>query len=230
MEKEIDTDLDNLNLRIHRAESWLRRGEAETDADAKYIFLWIAFNAAYGVSGKDKKDKEVRENYLRTLVPLDKKHKIYGLLATKLLSPVLDIMKNVYLFDVFWDNLTDPPFDWNNWTGKGEFEGDYVFVEGRLPDPPATGSPKVPIRVEPIDTKEVLSLLLRLFRRLNVLRNQLMHGSATQDGSLNRRQVDAGANVLGPLVRVFLDIMVANPKEGWGPPRYPVRNDIREDR
>lgn len=134
MESEIDTDLDNLNLRLHRAESWLRRGEEETDADAKYIFLWIAFNAAYGVSGKDKKDKEV------------------------------------------------------------------------------------------------LSLLLRLFRRLNVLRNQLMHGSATQDGSLNRRQVDAGANVLGPLVRVFLDIMVANPKEGWGPPRYPVRNDIREDR
>ena len=38
----------NLNLRVHRALSWLDRAEeAEGDQYAQFIFLWIAFNAAY---------------------------------------------------------------------------------------------------------------------------------------------------------------------------------------
>ena len=37
-----------LSLRVHRALSWLDRAEKETeDIDAKFIFLWVAFNAAY---------------------------------------------------------------------------------------------------------------------------------------------------------------------------------------
>lgn len=36
-----------LALRIHRALSWLYRAEQAEDADGKFIFLWIAFNAAY---------------------------------------------------------------------------------------------------------------------------------------------------------------------------------------
>lgn len=40
----------NLNIRVHRALSWLKRAEmaeAENDDDGRYIFLWIAFNAAH---------------------------------------------------------------------------------------------------------------------------------------------------------------------------------------
>ena len=37
----------NLTLRIHRALSWLHRAEQSEDMDGKFIFLWIAFNAAY---------------------------------------------------------------------------------------------------------------------------------------------------------------------------------------
>ena len=37
-----------LALRTHRALSWLQRAEQEVeDGDARFIFLWIAFNAAY---------------------------------------------------------------------------------------------------------------------------------------------------------------------------------------
>ena len=38
---------DNLGLRVHRALSWLNRAEQEADPDSRFIFLWIAFNAAY---------------------------------------------------------------------------------------------------------------------------------------------------------------------------------------
>ena len=38
----------NTRIRIHRAISWLKRAEGEPkDQDARFIFLWIAFNSAY---------------------------------------------------------------------------------------------------------------------------------------------------------------------------------------
>ena len=39
---------DALQLRIHRALSWIGRAEREADDDdAAFIFYWIAFNAVY---------------------------------------------------------------------------------------------------------------------------------------------------------------------------------------
>jgi len=36
------------SLRLHRAISWLKRSEQETnDPDARFIFQWVALNAAY---------------------------------------------------------------------------------------------------------------------------------------------------------------------------------------
>lgn len=42
-----DTQPEGLRLREHRALSWLRRIEQAEDADGRFLFLWIAFNATY---------------------------------------------------------------------------------------------------------------------------------------------------------------------------------------
>ena len=57
---------------------------------------------------------------------------------------------------------------------------------------------------------------------LDVLRNQLVHGGATWNSSINRAQVKDGAAVLGWLLPVFIDIMLDNPDQDWGKPYYPV--------
>ena len=36
-----------LRLRVYRALSWLEKSEQVSDEDSCFIFLWIAFNAAY---------------------------------------------------------------------------------------------------------------------------------------------------------------------------------------
>ena len=69
----------------------------------------------------------------------------------------------------------------------------------------------------------------RIFERLSTLRNQLMHGCATQAGGLNRRQVDDGAEILERLVPLFVNIVVDHPEVDWGEISFPVRDDIRED-
>lgn len=45
--QERDSQPVNLSLRLHRALSWLNRAEQVEDDDGRFIFLWIAFNAAY---------------------------------------------------------------------------------------------------------------------------------------------------------------------------------------
>ncbi|EQB4026034.1 hypothetical protein ACYJKZ_006435, partial [Pseudomonas aeruginosa] len=45
--QERDQQHPNLSLRLHRALSWLNRAEQAEDTDGRFIFLWIAFNAAY---------------------------------------------------------------------------------------------------------------------------------------------------------------------------------------
>jgi hypothetical protein len=48
---------ESLGLRVHRALSWLNRAEQEPDDhDARFIFLWIAFNAAYAQEFPNRRD------------------------------------------------------------------------------------------------------------------------------------------------------------------------------
>lgn len=70
-------------------------------------------------------------------------------------------------------------------------------------------------------------LLANVFNRLFVLRNQLMHGSATESGFMNSRQVECGARILEVLVPTFLDIMLDNPHENWGTVPYAVSEENR---
>ena len=70
-----------------------------------------------------------------------------------------------------------------------------------------------------MDSRKVLMIILE---RLYVLRNQLMHGNATWNSSVNREQVRDGANILGQLVPAMISIMLDCGTELWGDPRYPV--------
>ncbi|MCA2008623.1 hypothetical protein [Tritonibacter mobilis] len=63
-----------------------------------------------------------------------------------------------------------------------------------------------------------------LFDRLYVLRNQLIHGGATWNSSVNRDQLRDGVAILSVLMPVMIDIMMDNANEEWGKPFYPVVN------
>jgi hypothetical protein len=65
-------------------------------------------------------------------------------------------------------------------------------------------------------------ILSTLFDRLYVLRNQLVHGGATWNSSVNRAQVGDGARIMAFLVPLFIDLMMDNPEFAWGAPYYPV--------
>ena len=74
--------------RIRRAFSWLERSEKARSNEGKFIFLWIAFNAAYGGEPTIMDDPPLPENrlirnFLREIQKRDEHDKIGAILLEK---------------------------------------------------------------------------------------------------------------------------------------------------
>ena len=68
-------------------------------------------------------------------------------------------------------------------------------------------------------------MLYEVFVRLYTLRNQLMHGGATWNSSVNRSQVRDGRALLARVLPVMLGVMMDHPARFDGKPFYPVVSD-----
>ena len=163
--------------------------------------------------GSDPKEWELQKRYFEKMTALNSR-RIHRSITEKLWNPIMRLMNNEYVYLGFWDSLTEEEFDWSRWDGKQQFDDERREIVKKL------GIARID------NTRHVLG---RVFSRLTVLRNQLIHGCATQEGSLNRRQINDGAEILEVLVPLFVGIMAEHPEDDWGKISFPVRNDIRED-
>ena len=203
-ERERDGYPPNLSLRIRRALSWLDRAEqCHDDDDARFIFLWIGFNAAYGNNADviaKAKESTVLRGFVRHLVKLDEENIFYNLIWKEYPGSVRLILDNQYIYKPFWDSHSGQP-DKSNW--RSWFNADkrrLAHAMGRQ------------------DTGTILTILLA---RLYTLRNQLVHGGATWNGEVNRDQLRDGVALLGQLVPQIIKTLMDHPDEDWGAPYYP---------
>lgn len=189
-------------LRIHRAISWIGRAERESeDRAAAFLFLWIAFNSAYGGERNSFGERDAFETFFHRLQRLDGDGKLYGIVWSRFPGPIRLFLENRYVFAPFWrfhHGETDA-FDWEE-----------RFRKSRRRFNEALAS---------TDTVTILSML---FDRLYVLRNQLMHGGSTWNSETNRDQLRDGAAILSSIVPVMVDLMMDAPEGDWGTPMYPV--------
>ena len=197
---------ETMGLRVHRAISWIGRAEAcGEDDDARFLFLWIAFNAAYAdereLQAIAPGERAAFLDFFSKLVALDREKRVYEALWQKFTGPIRLLMGNRFVFSPFWQhhNGIDGYEDWETRFNAAARSFSHAFQAG--------------------DTARVLSLV---FDRLYVLRNQVIHGGATWNSSVNRAQVHDGAAILAFLLPVFVDLMMDNPGQYWGKPFYPV--------
>lgn len=202
--QERDGHPTNLALRVHRALSWLKRAEKADDADGRFIFLWIAFNAAYATDIDPQyrlNEQEAFKAFLGKLCELDNKKQLGRLVWQNYPQAIRVLLDNPYVFQSYWDyqrgQITEA-----QWKER--------FDAGKHRAAKALGSN---------DTAAVLGIV---FNRLYTLRNQLMHGGATWNSSINRDQMRDCVKVLGDLVPVTISIMLDSPDTLWGDAVYPV--------
>lgn len=195
----------NLVLRTHRALSWLDRAEkADEDLDAKFIFLWISFNACYAVD-IDQQYRELEKvqfnHFFEKIVNLDSEQLIYKQLWQTFSTTIRILLDNPFVFQPFWDfhNGRISESEWTERFKNAKAKAGYALANQ--------------------DAVEVLSVL---FNRLYTLRNQLMHGGATWNSGANRDQVRDGTKLLGTLVPIIIHIMMNHPETLWGDAHYPV--------
>lgn len=197
---------ETMGLRVHRAISWIGRAEASgEDDDVRFIFLWIAFNAAYADEREFQTiapgERATFVDYFGRLVALDDKKRIYKALWQRFSGPVRLLMENRFVFNPFWQhhNGIEGFEEWEHRLKASQRTFAQAFEGG--------------------DTVRVLSFV---FDRLYVLRNQIVHGGSTWKSTVNRAQVRDGAAILKFLMPVFVDLMMDSPGQDWGNPFYPV--------
>ncbi len=195
----------NLSLRLHRALSWLNRAEQlEDDADTQFILLWIAFNAAYATEIDERyrlsEQAHFRE-FVGKLVALDTKKRFQALVWNEFSGSIRVLLDNPYVFYDFWSHH------------RGEIEAAEWL---RRFDAAKKAAHQALSRM---DTETVLVIALS---RIYVLRNQMMHGGATWNSSVNRDQVRDCGRLLAKLVPLILEVMLDNPGTLWGDACFPV--------
>ncbi len=195
----------NLSLRVHRALSWLDRAEQlADDPDGSFILLWIAFNAAYATEIDERfrlSEQETFRAFLAKLVELDRPGRIAALVWTEFPKSIRVLLDNRFVFQDFWNfqNGSLPEEEW-----KRRFAAAKKAAKSAL---------------AAHDTVTVLAVVLS---RIYTLRNQLIHGGATWNSSINREQMRDCVSLMGKLVPLVIEIMMDNPGTLWGDACYPV--------
>ena len=207
---ERDNQPETTSLRIHRALSWLKCAEQCEDADGKFIFLWIAFNAAYAESfdfGQDiatRTQKELFGQFIERLVEHDSERLLTDAVWNEFSNSIRVLLNNEYLFAPFWEQQG---------VGQGGVDAQVWQKRFTIENQAAQKALK---------RGNTVKLLDIVFTRLYLLRNQLIHGGATWNSSVNRSQVEDGARIMQKLTPLIIQLMMDNPDAEWGAPAYPV--------
>lgn len=194
---------ETVSIRVHRALSWLKAAEESSPEDAKYIFLWIAFNAVYAQEfshGEDPSEAETFRHFLQRLIAIDRNDCFYDIIWANYSGKIRLFIDNPYVSHYFWDfqggRLSEA--EW-----KRRFDGSKRAAQIAL------------------TSKDTVTFAGILFDRLYMLRNQLIHGGATWNSKVNRPQVRDGSRILEQIVPAIIHLVMETPVEEWGRPCFP---------
>ena len=190
-------------VRVHRALSWLKRALREHgDDDARFIFLWIAFNAAYAHEfGGDTDERNLLQAFFTRLVEADTESHLQSTLFDRYSGPVRTLIDNCYVFAPFWRALRDHD-------ASGSWEETFARSKQAA--------------MKSLLDKDTVRLLCIVFDRLYILRCQLVHGGSTWNSEVNRAQLRDGVRLMESLLPTMLDLMIRNPGLELGAIAFPV--------
>lgn len=209
-----DTWPQDLNLRVHRALSWLQRAElAGDDLDIRFVCLWIGFNAAYAsaeLKEEGHTEKSVFRHFLHALLRLDTEGRIAALLWQQFPQAIRVLLDNPYVYQPFWD-------------ARQQAEG---LSAERIDErwQPAFENEKWKV-ADALARNDTLTILATVLSRLYTLRNQLLHGGATWNSQVNRDQLRDGVRILGSILPTVVELLMDHPEASWSAPMYPVMKE-----
>lgn len=193
---------ETLTIRIHRAISWVKSAEKQDgNLDMKFLSLWIALNACYGVdfNGISSKPERAKLRDFTSSLVLYDRSRLYNLFWEKFSGPVRVLIENKFIYEKFWE-----------------------FNRGEIDDYLTPFNKSITTAHNCLSKENIEGLLEIVLERLYTLRNSIVHGGATYNSKLNRTQLRDASNIMQLLVPIIIDIMMENSEHNWGDIAYPV--------
>jgi len=146
-------------------------------------------------------EQETFKGFLEKLCELDEHRQIEQLVWQEFSGSIRILLDTPFVLQGFWDFHSGKISEtlWKERLAQGKKMASQALASSNTPQ-----------------------LLGVVFNRLYTLRNQLMHGGATWNSSVNRKQLKDCANLLGKLIPVIIALMMAHPQTLWGDACYPV--------
>lgn len=195
----------SLSDRIRRALSWMKRAASvsQEDRPPRFVDLWIALNALYGrrYYGKESSRNEYKDfrEFISLVTAFNEGRDVLGVWMGKrhVQGRVRHLVENQYLYVEFWEENI-PGY-------KEELRDQSERLESALRN----------------TTAKVFCACM--FDRLIVLRNQIIHGSASADTRRNKDALVPGILVLEELLPVLVKLLIEHGRgRPWPDIPYPA--------
>lgn len=183
-----------VDLRLNRARSWLRKSRkagssTPPDLDAQFIFLWIAFNALYG--NRRRRDNVPTPHVGRTASEIGDFTRFLKTIEHVSGGKIAAILNRSPIATQAGRVLDNPFLDINCWE-RWEAEG-IRDRQQRLTTPRKSYGDH--------------SRTVPAFRQIYTLRNQLLHGAASDAGQRNRESLKHAIPVLDAVVDALIPLV-----------------------
>jgi len=200
----------SLQDRIRRSLSWLARADRvpEEDKPPRFVDLWIGLNALYGcppyrkeyarTSQKTNYEKEQFESFMEKLIQLHSAKETLCRLMKKrhIENHTCNLIQEKHLWNECWDR------NFAVYEDKCRVEINKIQRALRHDD--------------------AVTFFTCLFGRLQVLRNQIFHGSSSATTRRSRGTLYPAILLLEEILPEFIQLMMhEGPETGWPPIPYP---------
>ena len=207
--------------RAARMNVWIDLARKTSDDDdcahVRFVFYWIAYEAAYkvddsGPSSSRASEAQQRRSFHRNIAGYDRGRLRETLCRHR--ERVAKVLELRQAHPSFWQK-----WDEDGWVERAE-DWERIFRE-------RTDKAKKTLRGAIEDwhlggaNKRTANSLNDLFDNLAIVRHQIVHGASAGSHSRGRTQVRLGAQLLHALIPCFRDSITSNLDEDWGRPPFP---------
>ena len=193
----------NNKERVSRALSWYAQSENAT-ADLRLMYAFVAYNALY--SSDNITEKEARDTFWERIAESKGVATCFDFEPEEV-ENLAKILKIPYLSKKYWNKASRPEL-------KRSFQQDNLDAE-------LTRRQIKKGNFKPIK---------KVVEKIQLLRNQVLHGMAAFKDSYNRKQIILCADFLHVIVGHLLTIVINNPTTLWGNVSYPPQGEPNEQR
>ena len=212
-----DSTNESVQRRIERMENWIMHANLSDNNHNRFLFYWIAYEAAYKEDQSEKiyeYEHELRCRFHKRIIECKYASKKLQEALRTVKREATKLLKLRQASRYFW-------YKEEGWESSQVWEK--KFGQKFANDCHNLGKAAH-------DGRELVPVLNALFENLYIVRHQIVHGGSSGKDSRGLNQVIWGSKILESVVPRFYTCIEENKSRDWGKPPFPRVGEHKDDR